>query len=47
MELTCTSFSFPLLSFEAACRVISVLDIPAVGGGPSFETDAWWAWWAR
>jgi sugar phosphate isomerase/epimerase len=33
MELTCTSFSFPLLSFEDACRMISLLGISAVDLG--------------
>jgi sugar phosphate isomerase/epimerase len=33
MDLTCTSFSFPLLSFEDACRAIALLDIPAVDLG--------------
>ena len=28
MELTCTSFSFPLLSFERALQAIALLDIP-------------------
>lgn len=33
MELTCTSFSFPKLSFEDACRAIALLGIPAVDLG--------------
>jgi sugar phosphate isomerase/epimerase len=33
MELTCTSFSFPLLSFEDACKAIALLRIPAVDLG--------------
>ena len=44
MELTCTSFSFPLLSFEDACKVIALLHIPAVdlgahAGGGHLEPD--------
>jgi sugar phosphate isomerase/epimerase len=44
MELTCTSFSFPLLSFEDACRVIALLGIPAVdlgahAGGSHLQPD--------
>lgn len=33
MELTCTSFSFPLLPFEASLRQIALLDIPNVDLG--------------
>jgi len=33
MELTCTSFSFPLLSFERSLRQIALLDIPNVDLG--------------
>ena len=45
VELTCTSFSFPLLSFEDACKVISLLCIPAVdlgahAGGGHLEPEA-------
>jgi sugar phosphate isomerase/epimerase len=45
MELTCTSFSFPKLSFEDACRAIALLGIPAVdlgahAGGGHLEPDA-------
>lgn len=45
MELTCTSFSFPLLSFEDACRAIALLRIPAVdlgahAGGGHLEPEA-------
>ena len=44
MELTCTSFSFPLLSFEDACRAIALLRIPCVdlgahAGGGHLEPD--------
>ena len=45
MRLTCTSFSFPLLSFEDACRAVALLGIPAVdlgahAGGGHLEPDA-------
>lgn len=33
MELTCTSFSFPLLPFETSLRQIALLDIPNVDLG--------------
>lgn len=33
MELTCTSFSFPLLPFETSLRQIALLDIPFVDLG--------------
>lgn len=33
MELTCTSFSFPLLPFEASLRQIALLEIPNVDLG--------------
>ncbi len=33
MELTCTSFSFPLLSFEDALKVIALLGIPSFDVG--------------
>ena len=33
MELTCTSFSFPLLSFERSLKQIALLDIPYVDLG--------------
>ena len=33
MELTCTSFSFPLLSFETSLKQIALLDIPNVDLG--------------
>jgi len=33
MDLTCTSFSFPLLSFEGSLRQIALLDIPNVDLG--------------
>ena len=44
MELTCTSFSFPLLSFEDACKVIALIKIPCVdigahAGGPHIQPD--------
>ncbi len=44
MELTCTSFSFPLLSFEEACRAVALLRVPAVdvgahAGGGHLEPD--------
>lgn len=44
MELTCTSFSFPLLSFEDSLRQIALLDIGAVDlgahlGGPHLQPD--------
>lgn len=43
-ELTCTSFSFPLLSFERSLQVIRLLEIPRydVGahlGGPHIQPD--------
>ncbi len=42
MELSCTSFSFPLLSFEDAARVIALIDLPLVDvgahqGGPHVQ----------
>jgi sugar phosphate isomerase/epimerase len=45
MELTCTSFSFPTLSFEDACRVIALIQIPYVdlgahAGGPHLQPEA-------
>jgi len=33
MELTCTSFSFPLLSFEDAAKVIALIGIPKIDIG--------------
>lgn len=33
MELTCTSFSFPLLSFEDALKVVALIGIPNVDVG--------------
>jgi sugar phosphate isomerase/epimerase len=42
MELTCTSFSFPLLSFEDSARVIALMGIPKLDvgahqGGPHIQ----------
>ena len=42
MELSCTSFSFPLLSFEDAVRLIALIDLPNVDvgahqGGPHVQ----------
>jgi sugar phosphate isomerase/epimerase len=33
MELTCTSFSFPLLSFEDAAKAIALIEIPKIDIG--------------
>ena len=45
MELSCQSFSFPMLSFERSLRLIALLEIGAVDlgahlGGPHLQPDA-------
>ena len=37
MRLTCTSFSFPLLSFEKSLQLIALLDIEAVDLGAHMD----------